>query len=82
MRLLQEAADVGLADAQYNLGAVYVFGDHPDYEKGRYYLMLAAKQGVALAYVGLGCVFRDGLGVDKDIEQSARHYYAASLLSG
>ena len=80
MTLLREAADAGHAEAQYNLGVAYVFGDKPNVRKGLAYLTLAADKGVAQAHFALGRIYKVGIGVSLDLEQAARHYFAAGQL--
>lgn len=49
---------------QYQAGVAYINGDgvSQDIERGRYWLHLAARQGVPLAQYNLGVMFYDGIG--------------------
>ena len=64
----RQAADQGDADAQYNLGLIYAFGEgvpKGDAEAVRWY-RLAADQGLASAQFNLGLMYAKGQGVLKD----------------
>ena len=65
---VRQAADQGDAEAQYNLGLMYVNGEgvpKDDAEAVRWY-RLAAEQGDASAQHNLGVMYANGRGVLKD----------------
>lgn len=64
----QKAAELGNADAQYNLADSYEFGFGTpiDLEKAFYWYTQAAKQGHPEAEWSLGLCYQDGTGTQKD----------------
>ncbi|MDR5894426.1 tetratricopeptide repeat protein [Halomonas mongoliensis] len=67
-------AGKGDVRAQYLVGAAYLYGLNEqeievDHEKGRYWLEEAAGQGAAEAYSELARMYRDGMGVEKNISR-------------
>ena len=66
--LFTQAADNGLAIAQYNLGVMYFTGEGvpQNYERSFHYTQLAAEQGHVNAMVNLGVLYYNQLGVQAD----------------
>ncbi|ALO45928.1 tetratricopeptide repeat protein [Pseudohongiella spirulinae] len=66
--LFTQAADNGLAIAQYNLGVMYFTGEGvaQDYERAFHYTQMAAEQGHVNAMVNLGVLYYNQLGVKPD----------------
>ncbi|XP_055340430.1 uncharacterized protein LOC129589632 [Paramacrobiotus metropolitanus] len=93
-QLYKEAADLGSAEGQYNLGLMYANGEgtNTDYALMLRYFKLAADQkpfvkwkgyythdlGVAEAENALGNAYRDGRGVDIDMSAAFAHYTKAA----
>lgn len=72
VELLRRAAEQGNADAQYNLGDCYYYGEGvaQDYAQAVYWYRQAAEQGNAWAQYNLGVCYAEGLGVDRDSKQA------------
>ena len=68
MKWWKLASVQGLADAQYNLGAMYDKGKGvtQDYKTAVKWYRLAAEQGYAIALTSLGVMYSLGKGVIKD----------------
>ena len=72
VRLYRLAVEQGHADAQYNLGGMYVLGKgvlQDDQEAARLY-RLAAEEGHAGAQFALGLMYDDGVAVPQDYVQA------------
>ncbi|HKV97760.1 MAG TPA: tetratricopeptide repeat protein [Gammaproteobacteria bacterium] len=78
----QQAANAGVANAQYNMGTLYFNGEGvaQDYAKAHEWFMRAAKRGNKYAEFQLGMTYFTGQGVNKDptkeifwYEKAARH---------
>ena len=70
----RSAAEQGDADAQYNLGLRYHYGEgvpQDDAEAVKWW-RLAAEQGDATAQRNLGLMYRDGEGVLKDYAEAVK----------
>jgi len=67
-------AEMGVAEAQYNLGVCYERGDGvaQDYEKAVYWYKKAVDQGHAKAQHNLGLCYYNGIGVPVDQTEAAR----------
>ena len=68
VKWFRKAAEQGQADAQFNLGVMYVKGDgvpEDDAEAAKWYRK-AAEQGYARAQLNLGFMYADGDGVPED----------------
>ena len=78
--LLQAAAGLGDAEAQYGLGLLYYNGDgvEQDYEEAVRYYRLAAEQGYRQAQCNLGFCYFDGTGVEQDYEMARKYYQLAA----
>ena len=73
---LQERAERGEPDAQYELGRRYDEGDGMarDGEKAVYWYRKAAEQNHMEAQNNLGVCYEDGVGVRQDFQEAARWY--------
>ena len=78
--ILQQKAEQGDADAQYDLGLAYANGkDVPqDYKKAVKWVQLAAEQGNAKAQYGLGVVYYKGQAVPQDYKEAAKWFRLAA----
>ena len=74
------AANDGLAQAQYNLGYCYEhgYGVEKDYELAVKYYLLSANQGFASAQSNLGYCYAHGLGIEKDYTKAVYYYRLAA----
>ncbi len=74
------AAKQGLADAQYNLGVCYYYGDGvaEDEKKAVEYFEMAAKQGLADAQYNLGVCYYYGNGVAVDYKKAVEYFEMAA----
>ena len=70
--MLQKAAELGFAPAQYNLGKAYRDGTgvEVDQERAAHWFERAAKQGLAKAQRHIGTRYAEGEGVPKDEVQA------------
>jgi len=80
LELLVPLAEQGDADAQNNLGRLYVNGqgvpqDYAEYVK---WCRLAAEQGLATAQSNLGVSYDKGLGVPQDYAEAIKWYRLAA----
>lgn len=73
-------AESGDATAQFNLGAMYYFGNGipQDWQQAYYWYRKAAEQGHTQAQHSLGLMYRRGEGVLKDYKQAAIWYHKAA----
>jgi uncharacterized protein len=80
VRLLRPLADLGNADAQNNLGAIYYSGHGvpQDYAQAVAWYRRAADQGDAPAQAALGWMYEEGQGVTQDYAQAAIWYRKAA----
>jgi len=71
---LRKAADLGYADAQYNLGVCYKNGKGvtQDYSEAAKWFRNAADQGYAIAQVDLGWCYDTGKGVAQDYSETVK----------
>jgi uncharacterized protein len=76
LRWSRLAAEQGLAEAQANVGSLYLQAQ--DYAEARRWYELAAAQGSAEAEHGLGLLYANGLGVATDLPTAARRYALAA----
>ena len=76
----KKAADQGLANAQFNLGVAYLFGNGVprDYGQAAEWFRKAADQGYASAQYKLGRMYVNGDGVARDYGQAASWYRKAA----
>ena len=77
---LQERAEQGDAEAQYNLGVSYAEGDGvvKDLEEAIKWWRKAADQGNADAQTNLGIAYGYGAGVAQDYEEAVKWYRKAA----
>ncbi len=64
----------GIPEALYDLGEIYYFGDHgepKDPARALAYFQQSAATDYAPAQNALGVMFRDGLGVQRDMAKAA-----------
>src|SRR5690606_20905880 len=80
--LYSEAAAAGDADAQVNLGLMYLDGrgTAPDLAQALHWTEQAAGQGHPIAHNNLGHIYEHGLGVAADRDQALYHYRLAADL--
>ena len=74
------AADLGLAEAQLNLGVVCELGEGApkDFQEAHNWFRKAADQGNASAQFSLGVLYERGLGVTQDYAEAAQWYRKAA----
>ena len=77
---LLERAEMGDAEAQYNLGDTYAngIGVTKDDEEAVKWYRKAAEQGHAEAQFSLGLMYAFGEGVAKDLEEAVKWYRKAA----
>lgn len=83
LRIWQEAANRGDAEAQYYTGEIYekgLAGQQPDYQLAAAWYQKAASQGYKRAAVNLGRLYEQGLGVKQDEAEAVRLYRQAAGL--
>ena len=82
LRYYEQAADMGLTDAQFMLGNMYMYGEgtETDYEKALKYFRLAADGGDSDAISELGYMHEHGLGTEQDVEAAIDYYTKAAEL--
>lgn len=69
---LEQAAALGHPDAALNLGVIFGFTEDysfPDGEKAVEWLRIAASSDIPEAHFALGEAYRDGIGVEPDLQQ-------------
>lgn len=73
-------AEVGYANAQYNLGEMYRRGNGvlQDYAEAVKWYRLAAEQGYAMAQGNIGAMYYNGSGVLQDYAEAAKWYGLAA----
>lgn len=74
------AAEQGLAEAQANVGSLYLrgLGCECNYDEARRWYEMAAAQGNGEAAHGLGMIHANGLGIAVDLAAAARWYAKAA----
>ena len=79
LRVWQEAAERGDADAQTHVGEIYEkgLGTPPDYARAAAWYQKAADKGYARALTNLAYLYEKGLGVDKDPQKAVNLYRRA-----
>ena len=80
LKALEQTAAQGDADAQIQLGVLYLIGQgvRQDYAQARKWLEKAAAQGHALAQTSLGVLYYYGQGVRQDYAQARRWWEKAA----
>ncbi len=78
--LMQQAAEQGHPDAQFNLGAMYAngYGVQKDFSKAAKWFEKAAEQGHRGAQYSLGVMYDNGYGVQKDFSKAAKWFKKAA----
>ena len=74
-------AQSGKADAQAQLGHIYIFGDYnqkQNYQEGFKWYNESAKQGNKYGLNGTGICYDMGLGTEKDYKKAAEYYTKAA----
>jgi len=76
VKMFLKLAEMGIADAQYNLGVCYEQGDGvaQDFKQAVYWYKKAADQGYAKAQHNLGICYYNGYGVPADHTQAANYF--------
>jgi TPR repeat protein len=81
LRLWRPLAERGLADAQYNLGSMFLEGSRgvrqDDAEAAKWF-GLAAEQGHTVAQFNLGVMYRKGKGVPQNDAEAMKWYRLAA----
>ena len=77
-QLLEEAANEDVPDAQYALGEKYIALKPPDYDSAEKYWAMAANNGLAIAQLKLGLLYKDGIGVEKNEKLAIRLFKLAA----
>ncbi len=79
-RLIKPLAEQGLPKAQFDLGAMYDYGEgvSQDYAEAAKWYRKAAEQGNAPAQTNLGMMYEDGRGIPQDYTEAARWYRKAA----
>jgi TPR repeat protein len=80
LQTLKEQAAQGDAEAQNNLGSMYVHGDgvRQDYAEAIKWYRLAAAQGHTEAQNNLGSMYDEGIGVRQDFAEAIKWYQLAA----
>ena len=81
VELYRMAAELGNADAQFNMGAVYyegLGGEAQDYGEAFSWWLKSAGQGNADAQFALGCLYRDGQGTEQDYGEAVEWWKKAA----
>jgi hypothetical protein len=76
-KYLKNAADLGLALAQYNMGVFVVKEQNNNYTEAVKWFLLAGKQGYGAASNILGDCYSYGNGVKKNLDEAEKWYLAA-----
>ncbi len=76
LRLIQERAEQGDADAQAGLGEMYALGKGMpvDFDEARIWYLKAAKQGHAEAQNRIGAMYANGQGGSQDFFEARKWY--------
>jgi uncharacterized protein len=79
-RLYRQAAEWGVARAQYNLAQMHYHGEGipRDLAKSAFWFEQATMQGIAQAQHNIGLAYDEGYGVDVDKSRAARWYQKAA----
>ncbi len=77
---IQKLAEQGDAQAQWNLGAMYYYGQDitQDYMQAFYWYEKAAEQGHASAQYNIGVMYDNGQGVGQDYAEALKWYKLAA----
>lgn len=79
-KTLQQKAEQGDAEAQFNLGVMYTngYGVWQDYAQAAAWFLKAAEHGDAMAQIALGYAYAKGQGVSQDDVQAVAWYRKAA----
>lgn len=82
-RCYRQAAELGLSEAQNNLGVLYKDGQGvgQDFEAAAHWFRLSAEQDNTLAQLNLGWLYHAGKGVSQNAD-SARYWYLRAATKG
>lgn len=82
--LIKQAADMGSALGQYNVGACYMDGDgvEQDTKTAAYWYTLAANQGLIVAQTKLGLCYYRGIGVSRNQQAAVKLWNQAAAQGG
>uniref|UniRef100_A0A8D0G6G3 DAP3 binding cell death enhancer 1 n=1 Tax=Sphenodon punctatus TaxID=8508 RepID=A0A8D0G6G3_SPHPU len=72
--LLEQAATLGLTQAQAYLGVLYLKGLQPGKHRALKYLQLAAKNGDSQSRYHVGVCYEKGFGVPRNLLEARKHY--------
>ncbi len=80
VKTLQQSAEAGEAEAQYQLAVLYDDGGEvaQNYEQAIYWYQKAAEQGLDKAQHNLGIAYDEGLGVTQDYQQAYEWFQKAA----
>ncbi|MBB6637629.1 ankyrin repeat domain-containing protein [Cohnella thailandensis] len=80
LQQLTRLAESGNADAQYDLGLYYLYGEgaQKDVAKGAFWTLKAAEQGLVDAQTMAAALYYDGTGVPESKERSIYWHYRAA----
>ena len=80
VKWLRKAADQGVADAQFNLGLLYLGGDgvNQNYAEAAKWCRKAAEQGDVDAQFNLGLMYLKGDGVNQNYAEAAKWFRKAA----
>ncbi|XP_078509652.1 death ligand signal enhancer isoform X1 [Lissotriton helveticus] len=79
LKMLEQAAEAGLKEAQAYLGVFYTKDSRMDPQKAVQYLRKAAESGDAQSRFHLGVCYESGFGVDLNVPEAIKHYEKAAL---
>jgi len=81
IRLVEDKAFEGVAEAQHDLAALYASGQGDvtqNYARAAYWFRQSALQGIANAAYNLGVLYHQGLGLEQDMEKAVDCYSLAA----
>ncbi|KAJ1128248.1 hypothetical protein NDU88_006627 [Pleurodeles waltl] len=79
LKMLEQAAEAGLKEAQAYLGVFYTKDSHIDPQKAVKFLRKAAESGDTQSKFHLGVCYESGFGVDLNLPEAVKHYEKAAL---
>ncbi|MCL4677353.1 MAG: SEL1-like repeat protein [Alphaproteobacteria bacterium] len=83
IRKVEEQAFAGVAEAQHDMGALYIAGRDPvkkDLTRAVFWFQEAADNGIANAKYNLGVLYHQGIGVKSDLSKALDLYSEAANL--
>lgn len=77
----QAIIECGYDDALLDLGLCYLHGEgvEKDYEKGRYFMLRAARQGNTPARYNMGWIYHYGAGVEANLDEALKWYELSAM---